>query len=63
MSGVAMEPEVMERLNIYIDPEIRRQVQRVGAHRGTKEAATIRWLLAKSLAWWDGLSREQQESV
>lgn len=53
--------KVKERLQLYLDRAERERIGRVGDFRGTTEAATVRWLLRKSLDWWEGLSREQKD--
>ena len=58
---VTDESKQMERINIYMDSELRQRVQRVGEMRGTSEAATMRWLLGKGLEWYEGLSRNEKE--
>lgn len=62
-----MPPEAAEsewvKLSIALTPEQRDRLAKVAAARETVPAATLRWLLNKSLDWWDGLSREQREGL
>lgn len=64
MAALAKPDERLEPgLNLRLGPDMRQRIRRVGMVRQTREAPTARWLLTKGLEWWEGLSREERESL
>lgn len=56
-------PASKVQISLYIDAELKAQVQRIAKIRGTSEAATLRFILQRGADWFDGLSRDQREAM
>lgn len=56
-------PRIQERYNVFLPAELRERVKRVAEARMCSEAAAIRWLISRSLDWWEGLARDEREAV
>ena len=51
-----------ERLNFYLPSALRKRLVAVATTRRTNEAASLRWLLERSLDWFEQLPMEQREA-
>jgi hypothetical protein len=52
-----------ERFNFYLSPELRDRLRRAAAVRQTTEGMTLRWLLERSLQWFESLPPPEQQAL
>lgn len=56
--------EQIERLNLYITPELRVRIRRVMFLREfPSEGYTARWLIEKALDWWERLPTSERDTA